>query len=68
MYEMRRSNPKPTLFPTHKICNLPNHIERNWPDSYMQWLKTKLAEAMAWGIKQPTFKLGIQFDQKVRYY
>ena len=26
LYEMRRRNPKPTLYPTQGIFNLPNHI------------------------------------------
>ena len=55
--KMRNRKPEPTLLPTWGIFNLPDHIDMVWEKlafddviSYPQWLKSKLAEVMAWGI------------------
>ena len=36
-------------------------------DDDVQWWESKLAEAMAWGIKQRTFRLGVRLQKKMLY-
>ena len=63
MCEMRR-NPEPTRLLTQGIFNLLHHKGMVWEQlafddvSYTQWWKSKLAEAMSWGIKPPTLEKG----------
>ena len=63
--------PEPTLLPTHRIVNVPHHIDIVWEQlgfddtvSYTQWWKFKLAKVMAWRIKPTTFRLGVLLQKE----
>ena len=63
----RKKAPAYTCTDSHHKDMVCEQLAFNDAVSYTQWWKSKLAEVIAWGIKPPTFRLGVPLQKKVRH-